>query len=175
MFTREERSQIIERLEKEFNEAKGIYLTNIDKIDVNKISQLRAELRKNDLTYVVVKNTLARIAAERSGKGEIASFLKGPTGVVIAKNEPTIPAKIIKEFRKTNKDLLDIKAAYVEGAVFNAEQTERLADIPSREVLLSQLLSVLQAPVANLAGALGGILTKFVGTLEAVKNQKEQA
>jgi large subunit ribosomal protein L10 len=175
MFSREERNQIIERLESEFSEAKGIYLTNIDKIDVNKITQLRAELRKNDLTYVVVKNSLARIAAERTGKGEICSYLKGPTGVVIAKNEPTIPAKIIKNFRKENKDLLDIKAAYVEGALFDAEQTERLADIPSRDVLLSQLLSVMQAPIANLAGVLGGILTKFVGTLEAVKTKKEQA
>lgn len=174
MFTREERNQILERLENEFSQATGIYLTDIDKINVNKISQLRSEFRKNGLTYIVVKNTLARIAAERTGKGEIASFLKGPTGVVIAKGEPTAPAKIIRDFRKENKDMLAIKASFVEGTLFSAEQTERLADIPSRDVLLSQLLSVLQAPVANLAGALNGILTKFVGTLEAVKNKKEQ-
>jgi len=177
MATRSERTKTIEDLEKEFKDAKGIYLTDNNRIDVERISKVRVALRKKGLKYIVVKNTLATIAAERCGKKEIAPFFKGQIGVVVAQADGMAPAKILrdfqKEFAKDNKDLLAIKVAYVEGSIFNAKETERLADIPSREILLSQLLGVLQAPVSKFAGTLNGVLTSFAGTVEAVKNKKE--
>jgi large subunit ribosomal protein L10 len=173
MITREQRTSAIEKLQTEFDGARGIFVTDINKIDVQKMTHLRAEFRKKGLRYIVVKNSLARKALERGGKSSVAPFLKGPTGVVIAKEEATAPAKVIRDFHKVNKDLLGVRAAYVDGSLYDAAQADRLADIPSREVLLSQLLSCMQAPMANLAGALNGILGKLVGTLEAVKAQKE--
>jgi len=173
MVSRTERTERIEKLENEFGDATGIYLTDVNRIDAGKITDLRAEFRKNGLRYIVVKNTLARIALERKGIKEITPFLKGQVGVVIAKDDPTVPAKLIKDFRKKNKDLLEVKAAYVEGTTFDAKDTERLADIPSKEVLLSQLLSCMQAPITKFAQTLNGFMTTFVGTLDAVKTKKE--
>jgi len=177
MSTRSERTQSIEVLEKEFRDAKGIYLTDNNKIDVARISKVRVALRKKGMKYIVVKNTLARIAAERCGKNELAPFFKGQLGVVVAQQDGMAPAKIIKdfqkEFAKDNKDLLGVKVAYVDGTTFTGKDTARLAEIPPREVLLAQLLGVLQAPATKFAQTLSGVLTTFACTLDAVKTKKE--
>jgi large subunit ribosomal protein L10 len=179
MATRTERTKTIEVLEKEFKDAKGIYLTDINRIDVAKITRLRNEIRKQGMKYIVVKNTLAKIALERCGKNDLAPFLTGQIGVVVSQHESMAPARIIRDFQKEclkeNKDLalLPVKVAYVDGATFSGTDTARLADIPSRDVLLSQLLGVLQAPMAKFAGTLNGVLTTFAGTLDAVKRKKE--
>lgn len=171
--TKTERTQAIELLEKEFKEATGIYFTDFERINVEKVTKLRADFRKEGITYIVVKNTLAKKALERVNKTELSPYLKGYVGVAFAKSEPTGPAKIIRNFQKDNKDLLPVKAAYVSGAIFGQSDIAKLADLPSREVLLAQLLSVLKAPTTNLACALNGILLKFVGTLNAVVAKKE--
>jgi large subunit ribosomal protein L10 len=175
MSTKQERTQTIETLEKEFREAEGIYLTDINRISVEKITKLRVNCRKKGIKYLVIKNTLAKKAFERCGKNGVIPFLKGTIGVALAKSEPLSPAAIIKDFQKENKDLLEIKVAYVDGTLFNTKDALRLADIPPREVLLAQLLGCLQAPIANMAGVLNGVLVKFAGTLESLKNQKEAA
>ncbi|MDO5576770.1 MAG: 50S ribosomal protein L10 [Fibrobacter sp.] len=175
MSSRVERESVVAELENEFRNATGIYLADNNKINVEKITKLRADLRNNGIRVIVVKNTLAKKACERVGKETLSPFFKGPTVVAITKNEGTAPAKIIKEFQKDNKDLFTFKVSYVDGSIFTAEDTAKLADIPSREVLLSQLLGCLQAPMQNFAGALNGILSKLVGTLEAVKEQKSSA
>ncbi|HAJ80047.1 MAG TPA: 50S ribosomal protein L10 [Fibrobacteres bacterium] len=173
MSTRTERTQTIDTLEKAFNSASGIYLTDINRISVEKISRLRVNFRKKDIRYVVVKNTLAKIACERCGKKDLVPYLKGSVGIALANNESMAPAKIIKDFQKENKDLLAVKIASVDGTVFSGTDALKLADIPPREVLLAQLLGCLQAPVANMAGALNAVLVKFAGTLEGLKNLKE--
>jgi len=173
MGSKEQRTKAIDKLENELNGATGIYLTDITKINVAKITRLRGEFRKQGIRYVVVKNSLARKALDRCGKSGINGYFKGQVGVAITKTESTVPARIIKDFHKENKELLGVKVAYVDGEIFSGEQVERLADIPSREVLLSMLLGVFQAPMANLAGALNGVLAKLTGTLEAVRQQKE--
>jgi len=173
MSTRTERTQAIETLEKEISQSSGIYLTDINKISVDKITKLRVNFRKKGIRYVVVKNTLAKIACERSGKKDLIPHLKGAVGVALAQQESMAPAKIIKDFQKENKDLLAVKIACVDGTFFSGQDALKLADIPSREVLLAQLLGCLQAPVANMAGSLNGILIKLAGTMEGLKNQKE--
>ena len=175
MSTKIERSNAIEKLEKEFSEARGIYIANNNKISVAQVTKLRVDVRKQGMRFIVVKNSLAQIAAKRSGKESIGSYFKGPTAVILTNADAAAPAKIIKNFQKDNKDLLTVKAAYVEGSVFSAAEVLKLADIPSREVLLAQLLGCLKQPMSNLAGALGGILTKFAGTLDALKEKKSGA
>jgi len=173
MATRTERTESIGVLEQEFNNATGVYLTDINKINVAKITELRRSLRKSGVRYIVVKNTLAKKAMERCGLDSLVPYMKGSIGVAVTKKEGTGPAKVLKEFQKDNKELLNLKASYIDGGIFNAEQTIKIADLPSREVLLSQFLSCLQAPMANFSGSLRGILVKLAGTLESVKNKKE--
>ncbi len=173
MSTRNERNEAITTLEKELTGATGIYMTDFNKINVEKITKFRADIRHSGGKYLVIKNTIARIAFERSGFSELIPYIKGPIGIAVTKEDAIGQAKVIKDFKKSNKELLEVKIAYVDGTLFNAEQTARLANLPSKEVLLSQLLSCLNAPMAHFVGSLNGIFTKFVGVLEAVKNKKE--
>lgn len=176
MSTRNERTSVIDDLEQAFKTAAGIYVTDNHKITVELVTRLRDELRKKEVRYVVVKNTLAKEAFKRAGITGLDAHFKGPTAVAIAPSDSTAPAKILRDFRKELKnEFLEVKAAYVDGSIFSGAQADQLADLPSREVLLSQLLGVLQAPMGGLAGSLNGILSKFVGTLDAVKSQKEAA
>lgn len=175
MSTKAERTADIEFLEKEFQEATGIFLADNDKINVEKVTKLRSDLRKNGIQFIVVKNTLAKIAATRVGKTDLVPHFKGPTAVAVTRKEGTTPAKVIKDFQKDNKNLLALKIAYVDGSIFKGDDAIKLADLPSREVLLSQLLGCLQAPMGKFAGVLNGFLAKFVGTLNALKDKKETA
>lgn len=175
MNSRNERDKKIAELETMFGNSLGFYLTDINRISVSRMTELRAVFRRQGLKYVVVKNKLACIALERCGKSDIMPYLKGPVGIVFANEDSTAPARIIRDFQKANKELLEVRAVYVEGALLDGAACARLADIPSREVLLSQLLSVLKAPVQKCAGALSAVLSTFVRTLEAVRVQKESA
>jgi large subunit ribosomal protein L10 len=172
MSTKTQRTAAVDKLEKTFGEARGIYIADNNKITVAQVTRLRSNLRKKGMRFLVVKNTLAKIAAKKVGKEAIGSFFKGPTAVVIAPADAAAPAKVIKDFQKENKDLLTVKAAYVDGTMFNAAQVLQLADIPSREVLLAQLLGCFKAPMGNMAGVLSGILVKLARTLDALREKK---
>ncbi len=172
MSTREERSAVIEELEKNFKEASGIFLADNNRINVEKITKLRSDFRKAGVRYVVVKNKLAQTAVKRIGRDDLASHFTGPTGMAITTGDGTAPAKIIRDFQKENKNLLNLKVAVVDGSVFNTEEAMRLADLPSREVLLAQLLGCLQAPMGKFVGSLAGVFTKLTGTLTALKDKK---
>lgn len=173
MSTRIERNDAITALEEEFEGATGIYMTDFNGIDVEKITKFRNDLRAVGSKYLVVKNTLAKIALERKGFESLTEFVKGPTGIAVTHEDGVSPAKVIKDFRKENENLLDLRIAYVDGGIFNADEAKRLADLPSKDVLLAQLLSVFNAPMSNFAASLGGVFTKLTGTLEAVKAKKE--
>ena len=172
MSTRAERTAEIEALEQQFKDASGIFLADNNKVDVERVTKLRADFRQKGIHFVVVKNTLAREAAKRVGKEALSPYFKGPTAVVVTKNEGTAPAKIIRDFQKDNKDLLGLKIAFIDGTVFSGEDAIKLADIPSREVLLGMFLGCLQAPIGKFAGTLNGILSKLVGTLSALKDKQ---
>jgi large subunit ribosomal protein L10 len=173
MSTRSERTESIGKLEKVLSGATGIYLTNFNKINVGRITRFRADLRKAGAKYVVVKNTLARIAFERSGISGLGLFLTGQTGIAVTKGDAVAPAKVIKEFQKSAKNLLELKVARIEGVVFTGVEALKVAELPGKEVLMAQLLSCLVSPMSNLVGTLNGILSKLVWTLDAVKNHKE--
>ncbi|MDR2727559.1 MAG: 50S ribosomal protein L10, partial [Chitinispirillales bacterium] len=134
MLTRNERTAVIEELEKEFGGAKGIYVTDNHKITVEAVTKLRNDLRKSGIRFIVVKNTLAKEACKKVGIDSLNSYFKGPTAVAVAPKDGAVPAKILRDFRKEYKDLLEIKAAYVDGSLFIGDQATRLADLPSREV-----------------------------------------
>lgn len=173
MSSREERTELIEGLKAEFGSASGLYFTAYESITVEKISELRRELRAVGGKYIVVKNTLARIALEANDLNGIASELKGPIGVAIASTDATGPAKVLKEFNKKNNDVTMVKAAVLDGTVFLGADVAKLADLPSREELYSMFLSCLQAPVQKFAGTINGILENFVRTVDAVRVKKE--
>lgn len=131
-------------------------------LNVAQVTELRKQLREAGIEFQVLKNTLLRRATAAAELTELDEVLTGPTAIAFSGEDAVAPAKILNDFAKKN-DALKLKGAVVEGRVVSAEEVKALAELPSREGLLSMLLSVLQAPVRNFALA-----------VKAVGDQKEE-
>lgn len=153
--------------------SKNLFFTDYAGLSVTEITKLRGELRKGGDSYVVVKNTLFRIAA-RELAPQLETFLAGPTGVVFAGADPVAPAKALKTFSDTVKKL-GIKAAYIDGKVVDAAQVETLASIPPKQQLIASLVGSLASPLRGLVTVLSGNQSGLVRVLEAIREQKTSA
>jgi large subunit ribosomal protein L10 len=160
----------VEELRRRLDDVKAVLLTEYRGLTVQQLGDLRRQLRAVSAEYTVVKNRLARIAVATSSLDAVSGQLKGPTGLIIAKDDPVAVARTLHTFARTNQALV-IKAGYVEGRVLPAEELKALADLPSREVLRSQLVGTLQGPLAQLVGLLTAPQRELVYVLE----QRSQA
>ncbi|MBD8033565.1 MULTISPECIES: 50S ribosomal protein L10 [Solibacillus] len=152
----------VQEIADKFSAAASIVVVDYRGLTVAQVTELRKQLREAGVEFKVYKNTLSRRAAETAGLEGINEFLTGPNAIAFSNEDVVAPAKIINEFAKKN-EALEIKAGIIEGTVASVEDVKALAELPSREGLLSMLLSVLQAPVRNFA-----LATK------AVADQKEE-
>jgi large subunit ribosomal protein L10 len=139
---------------------------------VGQMRDLRSKLRGGGIDMLVVKNTLARRAAKAAGYEPLSAELVGPIAMLFAADDVSAPARILNEYIRANRKMV-IKAGLLEGQLINAAAVTELADLPSREVLLSRLLGAMQAPLGNLASVLQAPITKLARTLDAVRSQKE--
>ncbi|MBD8842290.1 MULTISPECIES: 50S ribosomal protein L10 [Paenibacillus] len=128
-------------------------------LNVAQVTELRKQLREAGIEFQVLKNSLLRRAAAAAELTELDSVLTGPTAIAFSVNDVVAPAKILNDFAKKN-DALELKGAVVEGRVIGVEEVKALAELPSRDGLLSMLLSVLQAPVRNFALAVKAVAEK---------------
>ncbi len=135
---------------------------------------VRRELRQAGLQLKMVNNAMARRALERVGKAEVSTLLQGPSAFVAGGVGPVEAAKTVAELMK-KQPLLELRGGYVEGEVLTPEQVKELAKIPPREVLLSQILAGIQAPLSGLAGALSGVHRQLTMLVKAVAEQKNGA
>jgi len=144
-------------------------------LSVAELTDLRKKLRAADGEFRVVKNTLFKLAAD--GQMPIAdmdAFLSGPTAIGFAKGDPVATAKVLMDFVKDHKEI-SIKAGVMNGLVLSAAQVDALSKTPPREVLISQMLGSLQAPISGFVGTLSGILSNFVFTLQAIADKQGEA
>jgi large subunit ribosomal protein L10 len=139
---------------------------------VGQMRDLRSKLRDGNIEMVVVKNTLARRAAKAAGYEPLSAELVGPIAMLFAADDVSAPARILNDYIRANRKMV-IKGGLLEGQVIKADTVAELADLPSREVLLSRLLGAMQAPLSNLASVLQAPLSKLARTLDAVRTQKE--
>jgi len=139
---------------------------------VGQMRELRSKLRGGGIEMVVVKNTLARRAAKAAGYEPLSAELVGPVAMLFAVDDVSAPARILNEYIRANRKMV-IKAGLLEGQVIKADAVTELADLPSREVLLSRLLGAMQAPLGNLASVLQAPIVKLARTIDAVRHQKE--
>lgn len=128
-------------------------------LNVAQVTELRKQLREAGIEFQVLKNSIVRRATAAAELSELDSVLTGPTAIAFSKEDAVAPAKILSDFAKKN-DALEIKGGVVEGQVVGVDQINALAALPSREGLLSMLLSVLQAPVRNFALAVKAVADK---------------
>lgn len=153
-----------------FKASQCVAVTDYAGLTVEKATKLRADLRKRDFKYVVAKNTLLKIAAKEAGYTGLDSHLKGPSAVAFGFDDPGALAKILFDFGKENQKP-QLRAIFVEGQVYSGSEIERIAKLPSRDMLASQVIGNINAPISSFVGTLDGIIRKFVGTLEAMKEK----
>jgi large subunit ribosomal protein L10 len=169
---RTDKEQLVVELKEKIEGAKALYYTDFTGLNVKRMTELRRRLKRANVEYVVIKNTLALRAVNESGL--VGERLKGPTGLVMAK-DPVEAAKILTDFAKTNDQRPTVKGGLFDGAAIDAAQVKRLAAMPSREQMLAELGAGLQSPLSAMLGALNGLLMNFAGALEALKTQREGA
>ena len=169
---RTEKEQLVSELKEKLQSATALYYTDFTGLNVKRMTDLRRRLRRANVEYVVIKNTLALRAVNESGL--IGERLKGPTGLVVAK-DPVTAAKVITDFAKENDKRPAVKGGLFEGKAIDTAQVTKLASMPSREQMLAELGAGLQSPMAAFVGALNGLLYMFAGALDALRAQKEGA
>ena len=154
--------------------ATSAVVTDYRGLTVKQLEELRAGLRRQGVEYVVVKNTLARRAADEAGIGHFSTALTGPVGLALGFDDISLPARLLAEYFRVNRRL-PVVAGLVEGRVLDAEGVRAVADLPPREVLQSQFAGTLQSPMTGLAGALQSLLSQLAGALESRVAQLEAA
>lgn len=167
------KEQELALLEDKFQRSKALVFTDFRGLNAQEMVELRRLFRKSDLEYRVVKNTLARLAAERTGLA-VQQFLVGPTGVLIGYSDGVLPFKLATEVAKRYKRYA-IKGGLLEGRIVQPAEAAQIAALPSREELLTRLAFVLQAPIQKLASDLSGIIRRLAMALEAVRREREKA
>ena len=172
---KEQKAEQVELLSDKLKKAKVAVLTDYRGLTVSQIQDLRAKLRSGDVEYRVVKNTLARRAAESAGVPALEKELEGPVAIAFGYDDLSLPSKLINEWVRQTRLKLDVKGGLVEGRVFSPDQVRQLADLPSRETLLAQLLGTLQSPVAQLVAIMQTPHQQLLGVLNAYKNKLEAA
>jgi len=167
---RTEKEQLVSELKEKIEGATALYYTDFTGLNVKRMTDLRRRLRKANVEYVVIKNTLALRAVNESGL--VGERLRGPTGLVVAK-DAVAAAKVITDFAKENEQRPAVKGGMFEGKAIDKAQVTKLASMPSREQMLAELGAGLQSPMAAFLGALNGMMYMFVGALDALRTQRE--
>ena len=172
---KEQKAEQVELIADKLKRAKVAVLTDYRGLTVSQIQDLRGRLRGGDVEYRVIKNTLARRAAEAAGHKALESELEGPVAIAFGYDDLSAPAKLINEWVRQTRLKLDVKGGLVEGRVFTPEQVKQLADLPSRETLIAQLMGTLQSPVGQLVGIMQTPVQQLIGVLNAYQEKLEAA
>ena len=168
-----EKIKKVEELNGVFLKAKSAILADYQGIEAPELTLLRSHMRSRSVDFRVIKNTLARQASKDTPFELLDENFKGPVSLVVSFEDAVAPAKALEEFSRSGATKKpQVICGVVEGKKISPEQVKALADLPSKEALISQLLATMNGPTTNFVGALGGVLRKLVGTLDAIKEKK---
>ena len=169
-----EKKRIAEDLKARFEKSTIVILTDYKGLNVSSINELRRKLRDANSEFQVVKNSLLVRASEGNDVNLITDQFKGPSAIALSYDDPVAPAKVLTDFVKDNKKF-EIKTGVLNGKVIDVEGIKALSALPSREVLLAQVLSAMNAVPTSLVTALSDVPRRLVNVLQAIKDQKEAA
>jgi ribosomal protein L10 len=172
MLTKEQKKAQFEALRQDFEGVKTLFLLENVGLNVNAVTSLRAKVREIDGTYKVVKNSVVKLAIEGTDKEGLVPHLKGPKVLAFTSGDGPALGKVLKEFIKDNPEL-SFKEVYLEGEILDANGAAMIADLPSREELISKLLYVLQSPMRRLAVALNSPVQKLTSALSQVAEKQD--
>jgi len=168
-----EKIKKVEILTDKFKNASALYFTKYTGMNVEQATLLRRQFADNSIEFLVSKNTLAKIACENAGfdKNLFNDFLSGQIAIAYANSDPTAPAKVIKDFSKNN-DCLEVVGLYFDGEFYGSDKFKEIANLPSKEELLTKFVVALNYPMTGIVTCLNSLMLKVVNTLNALKEQK---
>jgi len=169
----EQKKQVVESIKDKFTKAQSVVMMEYRGLNVGEITELRSKMKKAGNEMKVFKNTLVERAADDCGIMGLNKYLNGPIAWGFSLQDPISAPKVVSEFAKTHKKLI-IKGGILEKKAIEEDGVRALAELPSREVLLAQVLAGMQAPLTGMANVLQGPIRKFVYAIEALRKEKEQ-
>ncbi|MDQ1334996.1 MAG: large subunit ribosomal protein [Thermodesulfobacteriota bacterium] len=169
---RDEKVSFIDHLHGRLEKAQGAFLVDYQGLSVGELNRLRGELRKVNAEFEVVKNRLLKLASQGTGTEAMIDQMRGPSAIALTYENVVSPAKALVDFAKEVKKL-KIKMGQISGRAITEDGVRNLAALPSRDVLLAQTLSVMQAVPTSFVRALSGVLTNLMNVLRAIREQKE--
>jgi len=162
----------VAEMKKLFEDSDSFFVTDYQGLSVVNITVLRKNLRENKIKFLVAKNTLLRRAAHEAGMSGIDDHLIGPTAIAFTRDDAAVAAKILQDSYK-EKELPRMKVFVVDGRLYEGRDIKRLADLPPKEILFSQLVAAVEAPFSGLVGGLDGLFRELTGTIEALAQKKK--
>lgn len=168
-----EKQAVVAALEERMRNASAGVLVDYKGITVAEDTALRTELRKGEVDYTVVKNTLVRRALDDLGLQELDSVLNGTTSLATAESDPIAPFRIISDYSKKLGERFNIKAAFMEGKVLSAAEIDEMSQLSSKDALYAKVLGTMIAPITGLAVCLGQILEQKGGSVEPAAEAAE--
>lgn len=169
-----DKKAIVAEIKERFAGASGVIMADYRGLTVKQMQSLRNKLRESGADVKVYKNTLTELAVRELAMPSMDALLSGPTAFVFTGEDPVAPAKALVDFAKTNKTL-EVKGGFIEHAVVNADGIKALASLPSREVLIAQIMGTMLNPVRGFMSMCNAPAGAFARVLKAVADQKAAA
>jgi large subunit ribosomal protein L10 len=169
---RRTKEKVVAELHEKLKDTKLAVLAGYTGMNVEKLTVLRNTLRKSGTELRVVKNTLLGIASENTDFSGLKEYFKGPLAILLNRGDVVRPTKVLVEFAKKNAEL-EIRVGMLNGKVLNRDQLSALSELPSREVLLGKLLSVMVGVQTSLVNVLSGVPRSFICALDAYRAKKQ--
>ena len=171
--SREKKTQIIDSLRETFSRCSIGVLTDYRGLSASEMTILRRKLRELGIEYRVVKNTLARFAAERASRADLVSSFEGPVAIAFGYGDIVEPAKTLADYIRASKSSLTIKGGFLIDRLLTSGEVSALSTLPSREILLAKVLGGMQSPIAALVNCLAAPLAGMARVLQARIKQLE--
>lgn len=170
---REKKAQIMDKLQEILSTCSIGIFADYRGISAPEMTELRRSFREKDIEYKVIKNTLARFAAEKADRNELVSFFNGPTSIAFSYGDIIEPAKVLAEYTSASKEAIRIKGGFLSDRLLTAEDVMTLAKLPPREVLLAKVMGGMQSPITILLSQLAAPMRGLVNVLQARIQQLE--
>jgi len=170
---KKEKENFIEDMRGRLQKAQATFLVDYQGLDVEAMNSIRTELRKSNTEFRVVKNRLLNLASLDTDTASLKEYFVGPCALAITYDDVVAPAKALIGESKKSKNL-EVRVGQISGKVVDLEGLKRLAELPSREILLAQALSTMQAVPSSFVRVLNGVIVKFMNVLKAIESQKNE-
>lgn len=170
---KQDKRELVDNLHGRLEKAQGSYLVDYQGLEVESMNRLRRDLRKVNAEFEVVKNRLLKLACKDTDTEQIVDFMQGPTAIALTYDDVVGPAKALVDFAK-DFEKLEIKCAQISGKPVDVAGVKTLAALPSKDVLLAQALSVMQAVPTSFVRVLNGVMGQFMNVLKAIEEKKSE-